>query len=152
MPHRLSLLALVVIALIGCSTPRSRADANLERLEFVTRTGAHAFEVEVMRTPEEQARGLMFRRYMPADRGMLFAFGVVAPVSFWMRNTYIPLDMIFLDRKGRVVSIAADTEPLSERLIPSGGPVWAVVELNAGEASKIDLKIGDVARNPVFAP
>ena len=123
---------------------------ELEKLEFATRSGVHAFSVEVMRTPDQQARGLMFRRYMPDDRGMLFTFGRDEPVFMWMKNTYIPLDMVFIDRKGVVASIAADTEPFSERTIASGPPVWGVVELNAGAAARMGLAVGDKVRHPFF--
>ena len=94
----------------------------------------------------------MFRRYLPDDRGMLFDFGKDEVVQMWMKNTYIPLDMVFVGRDGRVVSIAADTEPLSERTISSGGPVTGVIELNAGAAAKMGLKVGDQVRHPMFKP
>lgn len=96
-------------------------------------------------------RGLMRRRSMPQDYGMLFDFKVEEPVSMWMKNTYIPLDMIFVSRSGRVVSIARDAEPLSERIISSGGPVYAVVELNAGAAMRIGLKLGDAVHHGIFS-
>ncbi len=145
-------LAATVFALLCAfmaGAPPARAQ-ELEKLEFATRSGVHAFSVEVMRTPDQQARGLMFRRYMPDDRGMLFTFGRDEPVFMWMKNTYIPLDMVFIDRKGVVASIAADTEPFSERTIASGSPVWGVVELNAGAAAKMGLAVGDKVRHPFF--
>lgn len=141
------LIGFVCTVLAG--SPRAGAQ-ELEKLEFVTKSGTHAFSVEVMRTPDQQAKGLMFRRFLPDDRGMLFAFRRNEPIFMWMKNTYIPLDMVFIDRKGAVVSIAADTEPFSERTIPSGGPAWAVVELNAGAAAKIGLAAGDKVRHPEF--
>ncbi len=144
-----SLLSLVLSVFL---LAQGAAAAELERLEFVTKSGVYAFGVEVMRTPEEQARGLMFRRYMPEDRGMLFAFGENRPIAMWMKNTYIPLDMVFIDRKGVVTSVAHDTEPLSERTIPSNGPAWAVVELNAGAAAAIGLEAGDRVRHSIFGP
>ena len=121
-------------------------------LTIVTASGAHKFAVEVMRTDSQRERGLMFRRFLPQDRGMLFDFKTVQPVMMWMKNTYIPLDMIFIAKSGRVVGIAADTEPLSEHIIPSGAPVRAVLEVNAGTAAKIKLKVGDSVRNALFAP
>lgn len=145
-------LAATVFALLCAfmaGAPPARAQ-ELEKLEFATRSGVHAFSVEVMRTPDQQARGLMFRRYMPDDRGMLFTFGRDEPVFMWMKNTYIPLDMVFIDRKGVVASIAADTEPFSERTIASGPPVWGVVELNAGAAARMGLAVGDKVRHPFF--
>ena len=145
-------LALALFALFLIAAPPARADSSLEPLSFVTRGGAHAFQVEVMRTPAEQAKGLMFRRYMPDDRGMLFDFGRADIVQMWMKNTYIPLDMVFVGADGRVVSIAADTEPLSERTISSGAPATGVVELNAGAAARIGLAVGDRVRHPMFGP
>ena len=145
---RRSLLTLA-FALAAAFAPPARA-ADLEKLEFVTAGGVHAFKVEVMRTRDEQAKGLMFRRFMPDDRGMLFAFNRDEPAAMWMKNTYIPLDMVFIARNGQVTSIAADTEPLSERTIPSNGPAWGVVELNAGAAARMGLKPGDLARHPIF--
>lgn len=126
------------------------SEAALEPLDIVTATGTHRFSVEVMRDDAQRARGLMYRRFMPQDRGMLFDFKREEPVSMWMKNTYLPLDMIFIDRTGRVVNVAENTEPLSERIIPSGAPVLAVLEVNAGTARRIGLKVGDKLRHPLF--
>ena len=127
-----------------------RAEEALEKLEVVTSDGPHAFSVEVMRTPEQLAQGLMFRRYMPDDRGMMFDFKTEQPVQFWMKNTYLPLDMIFISKAGKIVSIKENAEPLSEKLIPSGGPVLAVLEVNAGTAARIHAKPGDSVRASLF--
>jgi hypothetical protein len=125
---------------------------NLDRLEIVTGSGAHVFNVEVVGDEAGRERGLMYRRFMPQDRGMLFDFKQEAPVAFWMKNTYIPLDMIFISRRGVVTNIVAAAEPFSERQIPSGGPVYGVLEVNAGVAGRIGLKVGDKVRHPIFAP
>ena len=114
-------LRLFVVA-AGLIASGAASAAGLEKLEIDTASGAHQFEVEIAQTDEEREKGLMFRRFMPADRGMLFDFKTEEPVSFWMKNTYIPLDMIFVSRAGIVTRIAAGAEPLSERLIPSGEP------------------------------
>lgn len=124
----------------------------LEPLTVVTASGRHVFQVEVMRTPEQRARGLMFRRFMPADRGMLFDFEQTAPVSMWMQNTYIPLDMVFIRADGTVARIAEQTEPLSTRTIPSGEPVLSVLEVNGGVAARIGLKPGDRIEHALFRP
>ena len=121
-----------------------------EPLEIVTASGRHMFAIEVMRTDEERGRGLMFRRFMPADRGMLFDFKTEQPVLMWMKNTYIPLDMIFMSRNGTVTHVAANTEPMSERTISSGPPAFAVLEVNAGVAAKIGLKPGDRVVHGLF--
>jgi uncharacterized membrane protein (UPF0127 family) len=123
---------------------------TLEKLTIVTASGAHEFSVEVMRTPAELERGLMYRRFLPPERGMLFDFKTEKPVMMWMKNTYLPLDMVFIGKSGRVVGLAENTEPFSEKIIPSGAPSYAVLEINAGVAAKIGLKIGDEVQNPMF--
>ncbi len=142
-----SLLTALVLAL----APMAQAqEAALEPLEIVTASGSHRFSVEVMRTDEQRARGLMYRRFMPEDRGMLFDFKREDTVSMWMKNTYLSLDMVFIDKSGKVGNVAQNTEPLSERIIPSAGPVLAVLELNAGAARRIGLKAGDRVRHSLF--
>ncbi|MGE3645507.1 MAG: DUF192 domain-containing protein [Beijerinckiaceae bacterium] len=142
-------------ALGACGVPAGPAVAQetrpLEDLTVVTATGRHAFKVEVMRKQEELSRGLMYRRTMARDHGMLFDFGEVRPVAMWMRNTYLPLDMLFIDARGRVVNVAENTEPLSEETIPSAAPVLSVLEVNAGTARRIGLKAGDRVEHPLFA-
>lgn len=143
--------ALGLLALLGAADGTARAD-GLEKLEVVTGTGAHAFRVEVASDDASRERGLMNRRFLPADHGMLFEFQETAPVSFWMKNTYIPLDMIFISRAGVVTNVVANAEPLSERIIPSGPPCAAVLELNGGVAASIGVKVGDAVRHPFFRP
>jgi uncharacterized membrane protein (UPF0127 family) len=82
---------------------------------------------------------------------MLFDFDTERPVQMWMKNTYIGLDMIFISRTGKVVGLAEDTEPLSERIISSGAPAAGVIEVNAGAAARIGLRIGDRVRHPLFS-
>ncbi len=125
--------------------------ATLEKLEMTTSRGTHGFAVEVMRTEEERERGLMFRESLPEDRGMLFDFKTERIVMMWMKNTYLPLDMIFISPAGKVVAIAKDAAPLSEKIISSGVPASAVLEVNAGTAANIGLRIGDFIRHPVFS-
>jgi uncharacterized membrane protein (UPF0127 family) len=123
----------------------------LEALSIVPQNGQrHTFQVEVARNDSDRAQGLMFRRSMPADRGMLFDFGRIEPVSMWMQNTYLSLDMLFIRPDGTIARIAANTEPLSTRTISSGEPVLAVLELNAGTAAKLGIKPGDRIEHPVF--
>lgn len=126
--------------------------AGLETLAIVGSGQRHVFQVEVMRTPDQRARGLMHRNYMPPDRGMLFDFGRVEPVAMWMQNTFIPLDMLFIRADGTVVRIAAQTEPLSTRTIPSGEPVLSVLEINGGIAAKLGIKPGDKVEHSLFKP
>jgi uncharacterized membrane protein (UPF0127 family) len=146
-------LAFVLCLLISTLTsPAARAQAGLERLEITTASGPHAFQVEIANNGASREKGLMFRRFMPAERGMLFEFERSEPVAFWMKNTYIPLDMVFIARDGTVTHVAADAEPLSEAIVPSGGPCIAVLELNGGEAAKIGLREGDKVRAAFFKP
>lgn len=140
---------LIVSLLFFVAVTGTRAETALQRLEFMTDSGPHVFRVELADTPEERAKGLMFRRAMPADQGMLFDFHTETPIMMWMKNTYIPLDMVFVSKKGVVTRIAADTTPMSEEVIP-GGQAYAVIELNAGAAKKIGLKPGDAVRHPAF--
>ncbi len=144
-------LVLVLFALF-CAVDRrdAAAEEKLEALTIVTKGGKHPFSVEVMRTERQRERGLMYRRFLPPDRGMLFDFKVEKPIMMWMKNTYLPLDMIFVSRSGKVVGLAENTEPLSERIVPSGAPACAVLEVNAGTARKIGLGIGDEIRHPLF--
>ncbi len=129
--------------------PRQNA-AKLETLDLVTATGVHGIEIEVADTPEKQALGLMFRTALADNAGMLFTHGAPSELTMWMRNTYIPLDMVFIRADGTVHRIEARTEPLSERIITSGGPVIAVLELAGGAAERLGLKPGDKVRHPVF--
>ena len=149
----LSLTLFVLVASLMPATAQSgSASSTLEPLQIMTASGRHDFSVEVMRTDEERARGLMYRRFMAANRGMLFDFKTEQPIIMWMKNTYLPLDMIFIARNGSVTHVVADTEPLSERIISSNGPAFAVLEVNAGIAAKIGLKPGDRVQHPMFRP
>jgi uncharacterized membrane protein (UPF0127 family) len=148
---RRPLLIAVLLALFGCLAASSAPAQTLDKLEIVTSNGAHAFSVELARNEAERERGLMYRRFMPPDRGMLFDFKREEPVSFWMKNTYIPLDMIFISRAGKIIKIVADAEPLSERNIPSGGPCYGVLEVNGGVAASIGAKVGDTVKNSIFS-
>lgn len=124
--------------------------AEFGTLEIVTSSGVHVFSVELATSDEERARGLMFRREVPEGYGMLFDFGQEQPVAMWMRNTYVSLDMIFIRGDGRIHRIAHNTEPLSERTIPSGGPVRAVLEVVAGTARKLGIAPGDHVAHRIF--
>jgi uncharacterized membrane protein (UPF0127 family) len=145
-------LALVLTTLVAAwpfSSPAA-AQAGLEKLVIVTAQGPRGFDVEVMRTDEERARGLMQRRYLPEDRGMLFDFKNPGPVMMWMKDTFIPLDMLFIRKDGSIARIAEMTEPHSTRTIPSGEDVLAVLEINGGISAKLGIKAGDTVRHPLF--
>lgn len=125
-------------------------EAGLESLVIVSGGKRSAFQVEVMRSSEQRAKGLMYRRYMPPDRGMLFDFAASEPVAMWMQNTYIPLDMLFIRKDGTIARIAENTEPLSTRTIPSGEPVLSVLEINGGVAKELGIKPGDKVEHALF--
>ncbi|WP_131194341.1 DUF192 domain-containing protein [Lichenihabitans psoromatis] len=140
----------VACLLAGSAVGAAAQNKTLEPLSIVTASGSHPFEVEVMRTDPERERGLMERRYLPPNRGMLFDFKTPQPVMMWMKNTYIPLDMVFIDKQGRVVSTTENAEPMSERIISSKGVTLGVLEVNAGVIAKIGVKIGDKVENAMF--
>ncbi|MBK9081950.1 MAG: DUF192 domain-containing protein [Rhizobiales bacterium] len=146
----LALAALIALALARPGAFAADAQEALEPLAIEASGKTYDFKVEVMRTDSERAKGLMFRRYMAEDRGMLFDFKTEQTVTMWMRNTFIPLDMIFIGRDGRIVGVAENTEPMSERIIPSGAPALAVLEVNAGTAARLGVKIGDRIRHTLF--
>ena len=104
---------------------------------------AYKFEVEVVSSPADRERGLMFRKSLGANAGMLFLYPDEGPVAFWMKNTLIPLDMLFLKADGSIAHIAHNAVPLDETPIESGGPVKAVLEVNGGTAAALGIKEGD---------
>jgi uncharacterized membrane protein (UPF0127 family) len=121
-----------------------------EELVVVTAAGEHHFQVEIADEPRERARGLMFRREMAADEGMLFDFEEEQPASFWMRNTYIPLDMLFIRADGIIESIGERTTPLSEKSVTSRGPVRYVLEINGGLSDQLGIEAGDSVAGPAM--
>jgi uncharacterized protein len=143
------LCAALLVALASVAGLRSGGAAD-DTVEIATKSGVHSFAVELAVNDEQRARGLMFRRELPEGRGMLFDFHREQPITMWMQNTYIPLDMIFIRGDGRILSIAENTEPLSTRVISSGGPVRAVLEVIAGTAKKLGIRPGDRVSHPIF--
>ena len=112
--------------------------------------GEHEFQVEVAQTPEERQRGLMFREYMPADHGMLFIQPGNGPASFWMKNTYIPLDLLYFSADGKLLEIHSNTPPCTTPTCPTyrsrSKAVKYVLELNAGRAAQLGLQPNDQLR------
>lgn len=143
-------IGLVVALGLGAATLLSAGADPAGTL--VTRSGQHDIQIEVADTPDEREYGLMNRQSLPADTGMLFDFEIDRPVTMWMKNTYIPLDMVFMDAKGTVTHIAVNAQPLSLDLIESGGPVRYVLELNGGAAARYGLKVGDRLDHPLVGP
>ena len=144
------LAALSVLTLPSAGVAGRLAAAELQPLEIASKSGVHVFAVEMASTPGEQAKGLMFRRQLPEGQGMLFDFHKEQPTSFWMKNTYIPLDMIFIRADGRIQRIAENTEPQSTKIIPAGAPVRAVLEVIAGTAKKLGIRPGDRVAAAMF--
>ncbi len=138
-----------VLALL-LATAAVKAEGALQPLDILTASGPHQFQVELADTPTERATGLMHRKFMPRYQGMLFDFHAEEPVMMWMKNTYIPLDMVFVSRKGVVTKVASDTVPMSEEIISSGPPAYAVIEFNAGVAKEMAIAPGDEVRHPAF--
>jgi uncharacterized membrane protein (UPF0127 family) len=126
-----------------------RPQTGLEQVPLTIHSanGDHRFTVEVARTPTQQERGLMFVRSLGSDRGMIFPHNPAQDVAFWMKNTLIPLDMVFIRSDGTIVRIAT-AKPLDETPVPSGEPVAAVLEIGGGRAAELGIKTGDIAEWP----
>jgi uncharacterized membrane protein (UPF0127 family) len=130
--------------------PAAAEEARVGRLVIETAQAPRSFRVELAKTPEELAQGLQHHRSLPADAGMLFDFGPERIVTMWMKNTYIPLDMLFIDAEGIVADIAERTTPLSLETIASRVPVRAVLEVNAGTVAALGIRKGDRVHHPIF--
>ena len=158
--HRFSLIAAVVAIMIsfaGCTSdspepvhPPKHIGSGQPQFEkegtlnFLKPDGSvvSTIDIEIADTPDQQQRGLMNRSFMQNDQGMLFIFDEERPQSFWMKNTIIPLDIIYVNSKMNIVSIAENTTPYSEQSIPSRGPAIYVVEVNGGYAAQFGLQAG----------
>ncbi|MCA6113731.1 DUF192 domain-containing protein [Bradyrhizobium sp. WSM 1738] len=144
------LAALFAVLVFLCAASVARA-ASVQPLEIVTKSGVHVFSVEMATTEEEKQTGLMWRKELPDGKGMLFDFSPEQQISMWMKNTYIPLDMIFIRADGRILRIAENTEPLSTKIISSGGLARGVLEVIAGTAQKYGIQPGDRVAHPLFS-
>jgi uncharacterized membrane protein (UPF0127 family) len=140
-------VAMLALAAAACERPapgQEAAGGAYIPLVIESLTGVrHTFQVEVAETPAERTKGLMFRSEMAADAGMLFLYQAPQFVTMWMRNTVLPLDMLFITADGRILSIAERAVPQSAMLIPSDGAALGVLEVNAGTASRLGLGVGD---------
>ena len=144
--------ALVLAVAIAACSPQSsvetraeRSPAGLEQVPLTIRSGTrtHSFTVEVARTPEEQANGLMHRQSLAPDKGMIFPYAPPQDIAFWMKNTLVPLDMIFIRADGTIARIADNTVPMSLDPVPSLEPVAAVLEIPGGRSAELGLQPGD---------
>jgi len=136
------LLAVLFVVLMMVAGQAGTAYAA-DEITVETRTGPHRFTIEWASTSAERERGLMGRESLPVDHGMMFDFGVENPVTFWMKNTPLSLDMIFIGADGVVRRVEHATEPFSLKMIPSGAPVRYVLEVEAGTAKRVGVTAGD---------
>jgi hypothetical protein len=150
----LTLLALASFAARAQEPDITKAQPELakQKLVIITRDGVHhEFNVEMAITPDQQTVGLMFRKSVPQDGGMLFDWGSPRDSQMWMRNTLAPLDMVFINADGTIRSIAEDTVPESLAVIDSHGPVRATLELAAGTTARLNIRVGDKVEQRIFS-
>jgi uncharacterized membrane protein (UPF0127 family) len=143
-------IVLALLAVPGAVAGFGAHAATFQPLEIVTKSGVRSFSVEMAVTEQEQQTGLMYRKHLPEGQGMLFDFSPEQQVTMWMKNTFIPLDMIFIRTDGSILRIAENTEPQSTALIYSMGPVKAVLEVNGGTAKALGIAPGDKVVHPLF--
>ena len=148
-------IILLLAILLTRALPGGGAEPQLQQfptshLTIVSVTGPHRFMVEIAETPGQMEQGLMFRRSLAPDAGMLFDFKQPTVATMWMRNTLIPLDMLFVDQQGLIVNIAQRAVPQSDQTIAAAAPVRVVIELNGGTAERLGIQPGDRVLNPIF--
>ena len=140
--------AVLLFSLSGCAS--GAAGLPVTKITVDTASGPKSFTVEVASDAASQQRGLMFRRELPADAGMLFDFHDDAKLTFWMKNTVLPLDMLFIRSDGTISTIEPNAIPYSTMLIPSAEPVRAVLEINGGRAHDLGIRAGDRVHAVIF--
>lgn len=140
---------ILCLALAACADERH---LPIEPLTIVTAQGSHTFNVEIAKTSEEQSRGLMFRESLAPDAGMLFVHDRPRQLTMWMKNTVIPLDMVFIDRNGSIIRIEEMTKPYSLQTISSGKPATAVLEIAGGRSGALGISAGDRVVHNSFPP
>lgn len=148
----LSMLALPLAATARAAEPTGpQPELPKEKLVIVSKSGArHVFDVEVAKTEQQQVVGEMFRKSVPENGGMLFVWGSPRESQMWMKNTLVPLDMVFINQDGTIRSIAEDTVPQSLAIIDSHGPVAATLELAGGVTAKLNIIVGDKVQAKQF--
>src|SRR5689334_64609 len=150
---RRTLLLLLVSFLAGPIQFAVRADLQqfpTSGLTIISATGPHRFKVELAETPAQMTQGLMFRTSLAPDAGMLFDYKQPTAATMWMRNTLIPLDMLFVDAQGVIVNIHQRAVPQSDDVTAAAAPVRAVIELNGGTAARLGIEPGDRVMHPIF--
>jgi len=145
-----SLMAVFLFFITAAGSGGVPQNLEVTPLSIETDEGWHRFEVEVARTPEQQSLGLMYRAEMAADHGMIFHYSFPQSVGFWMKNTYISLDLIFILPDGTIADIAHDTQPHSLQTINSPGWVAGVLELNGGLSETLGIEAGDIVHHKIF--
>ena len=148
--RRVGILATLMLACFGASGALAQECAP-DIVHLQGDWGRAQFSVELADDPQEQSRGLMHREAMPLSAGMYFVYASPRRTSFWMRNTLIPLDMLFVDASGVVTHIHHEAQPLDETPIPSEGEVLAVLEINGGLAARLGITKGTQVRHPAHA-
>lgn len=146
----LALVAATVLAFAAATGAQQRPNYERSTVTVDTKSGKHVFKVEMAVTARELAYGLMFLRKMPLDQGMLLVYDPPAPASIWMKNTLLPLDIVFISPDGKIESIFYGAKPGDLTPMPSKGPVGAVLELNAGVVRILGIKVGDVVHHKIF--
>jgi uncharacterized membrane protein (UPF0127 family) len=146
------LLAALLLFLVAAPAPRAQnlQDFPIGEVTIESANGAHKFAVEIARTPQQMEQGLMFRRNLAPDAGMLFIFRAPSRAPMWMKNTYIPLDMLYIDPKGRIINIAERRVPESLDTTEATAPASAVLEVNGGTAARLGIRPGDRVVSPAL--
>ncbi len=143
--------ALALLFGLGLSSPTLAADCRPDRVDLRGHWGQSSFSVEIADDEAERAQGLMFRESLARGAGMLFVYPEPQTAAFWMKNTLIPLDIIFLDQTGRVIQIQANAIPGDLTPLPGGDNVFAVLEINGGLAARYGISIGSEMRHKIFS-
>jgi uncharacterized membrane protein (UPF0127 family) len=143
-------ILLIIFDLIEIRGAHTSELFSLSSLEIRSGDEVHHFTIEMAETFRQRAQGLQYRKSMAPDRGMLFNFRKPVPVSMWMKNTYVSLDILFISEHGKIINIAQNTEPLSLRPINAMGPVKGALELLAGTVNQLNIKVGDMVFHPIF--
>ena len=149
-PLVLLFVAAALTGLAGCPAGAQLQSFPKSSLVIRTAHGPRHFNIEVAETEAQMEQGLMYRRHLAPDAGMLFDYQKPSPAMMWMKNTLIPLDMLFVDAHGRIVNIHANAVPQSLDIIRAHAPVRAVIELNGGAAALLGIKPGDEVVYPIF--
>jgi uncharacterized membrane protein (UPF0127 family) len=147
--HRRAVLTGLGGALVA-TTVQARSTPPAETVEIITGRGRVRFQVEIAATPAQQRKGLMFRKSLAPDRGMLFTYSKPQPAAFWMKNTLIPLDILYIAPSGKILSIVRNARPYDETPLPSGGLILGVLEIAGGRAAQLGILPGDRVLHRIF--